>query len=431
MNPVLERLLAERDQQTAFIDQVLERVEGENRDLVDAERSNLDAARQRIGELDAQIEPLQSFESMRHTATEATARSLGRPDGARQVNAAASGRGEYRDVGSFIVDHLRAKGGMRDPFGRPQPPDPNAAARVTRVLENQTTADTPGLLPEPVVGAVMNNIDASRPLLTSLGVKPLGGIPGLRFHRPKITQHVLVGPQAAEKTELPSRKMVIGSVEFAKETYGGSVDISRQDIDWTSPAAWNILVNDLQDIYALTTEQAVAADFAAGITQSVTAATGDVTDVVAALYEAAGLAYAASGRMPDRVWTAVDVWGVLGSLVDVGRMMFPARADGTAGTSNLSSFSGMVLDLPRIVVPSLPAGTLVAGWSGGFEVYEERIGLLSAVEPSILGVEVAYGGYLASGFMNANAFAKVALPAPVSARTTGSHRDRDRKQSDK
>lgn len=411
-NAVLDRLLAQRDEQTTFIDQLLERVGAEERDLVDAERSNLDAARQRIGELDAQIEPLQAFETTRHTAAETAARALGRADTRPTAHPAAGGGpvAQYRDAGTFLVDYLRSRGGMLDPLGRRLPPDLDAAARITRVVENQTTADTPGLLPEPIVGAVMNNIDAARPLCTSLGVKGLSGIPGTKFQRPKITQHVAVGKQAAEKTQVPSRKMIIGSVEFTKDTYGGSVDISRQDIDWTSPSAWNILIQDLEDVYAVTTEQAVAAAFAAGITASADAPTRDLAGLAAGLYEAAALAYAGTGRMPDRVWASIDAWGLLGSLVDVGRMVFPARADGTAGTSSLGSFSGVVFDLPRIVVPALPAGTLVVGWSGGFEVYEERIGLLSAVEPSIFGVEVAYGGYLAAGFMNSAAFAKVAVP---------------------
>ena len=54
-----------------------------------------------------------------------------------------------------------------------------------------------------------------------------------------------------------------------------------------------------------------------------------------------------------------------------------------------------MLSLPRIVVPSFPASTAILAAPGAYEVYEEVIGLLTAVEPSLLGVEVAYGGYIA------------------------------------
>ena len=68
--------------------------------------------------------------------------------------------------------------------------DDMAAARVAQAYQtraDQTTADTPGLLPTPVVGGVVNLIDAQRPLIVSLGgAKPLGNIPGLTFSRPKI-----------------------------------------------------------------------------------------------------------------------------------------------------------------------------------------------------------------------------------------------------
>jgi hypothetical protein len=49
-------------------------------------------------------------------------------------------------------------------------------------------------------------------------------------------------------------------------------------------------------------------------------------------------------------------------------------------------------------------GTCIVGPSSLFETYEDVIGLLSVIEPSILGVEVAYGGYLAYGHTFAGAF---------------------------
>jgi HK97 family phage major capsid protein len=412
-NAVLARLLEQRDEQIAFVDQLLERVATDDRDLVDAEQSNLTSARQRIDTLDAQIEPLAAFENTRSSAAETQARALGRPGPA--VTRQAGGQPAeptYGTAGAFLVDYLRATGRMAGRDGRRPPPDPDAAARIERAVQNQTTVDTPGLLPVSIIGQVLNDIDASRPLMTSLGVRALGGIPGLKFQRPVITQHAQVGKQVGEKTEVASRKMIVGSVEFTKDTYAGSVDISRQDIDWSSPAAWDILIRDLQDVYAVTTNTAVATAFAAGITQSATAATAELGDILKALYDAAGQAYAGTGKMVDRIWVSLDMWGALGSAVDINRVLMPpaGQSGGTLGTSNLSSFAGTVLDLPRIVEPALPAGTLIVGWSGGFEVYEERIGLLSAVEPSLLGVEVAYGGYLAAGFMDPTAFAKVTVP---------------------
>ena len=415
-NPVLDRLYAERTHQVEFVDELLAHVDADNRDLVEAEQANLSAARERIGSLDQQIEPLEAFEATRETHR--TAQRGITPPGWRgpeagPVGNGAPGRVEYASAGSFLVDLLAARGYMSGPRGERQAPNQDALARVQYALTNQTTADTPGLLPEPIVGTVVSLIDATRPLITSLGGgRPMGGIPGKTFGRPKITQHVTVGPQSAEKTQLPTGKMIIGEVSFTKGTYGGAVDVSRQDIDWTSPTAWDILVRDLADVYAIETEEAVAVAFAAAaddINAASAVAVDDLNGWASAMYAAAGLVYASSKRLPNRVWCSVDVWGMLGPMVDDARLVFSSNLN--PGSSELSSFAGNMFSLPRIVVPSFPAGTCIVGSADAYEVYEEAIGLLTAVEPSLLGVEVAYGGYIAHNVVIPEALAPITPPA--------------------
>ena len=416
-NVVLERLRDQRAEQIATMDAILEQVT--DRDLVDAERSILDAARQRIGELDAQIEPLAGFESMR-AAHEDTVASLPTPAAlpaqARRMDATTRDF-PYPTAGAYLADLCRAAGCR--PGGQYGDPDRDALARVgqARAVANQVTGDTPGILPTPVVGSVVSLIDANRPLISSLGgAKSLGGIPGATFTRPYVSQHVTVGKQGAEKTELPSRKMTITPIPFNKETHGGTVDISRQDIDWTSPSAWDILVKDLADVYAVETETVVATAFETSATGPPVTVAGDtLADWATALYTAAAQSYRQALKMPDRVWVSLDVWAALGALTDVARVVFPSGGnnDTAAGSSNLANFAGDVLGLPRIVVPTLPPGSCVVGSSMMFEAYEEVIGLLSVVEPSILGVTVAYGGYLAYGSLFEASFVKVTPPASL------------------
>jgi HK97 family phage major capsid protein len=409
-NPVLLSLLNQRAEQLATVDALMNQVDG--RDLVDAERSLLDAARQRIEQIDAQIAPLQAIEDLRSSHAGALA-ELGQPDRPPAQPRRADGGDrtpEYRSAGHFMVDLIHARGMMGSE------PDPEAGRRVmlaTRAVADQKTSDTTGILPTPIVGEVVNLIDANRPLISSLGgARSLAGIPGATFNRPKITQHTTVGAQAGEKTQLPSQKMTITPVAFTKSTYGGTVDISRQDIDWTSPSAWNILIRDLADVYAVQTETAVAAAFKAAATHAAIAvATNTLADWAKALYTAAADSYANSFRMPDRVWCSLDVWAALGSLVDVAKVVFPESDGADAGMSELISFRGDVLNMPRIVVPTFAAGTCIVGPSSLFEVYEEVIGLLSVVEPSILGVQVAYGGYVAWGTLAGTGFVPLTPPA--------------------
>jgi HK97 family phage major capsid protein len=419
-NAVLESLRAQRAEQVATIDAILSQVDG--RDLVDAERGLLEAARGRIQQIDAQIKPLEEFESLRdsHSAaldtlpTRATVPAVPRRvDGGDRTS-------PYSTAGAFVVDYLRAMGIVER--GRP---DADAMARVqqARAVANQTTPDTPGILPTPIVGQVVNIIDANRPFITSLGgAKALGGIPGTTFSRPMITQHVIVDEQTAEKTELPSQKMTISQLPFAKKTYGGTVDISRQDIDWTQPSAWDILVRDLADVYARQTEQAIVRDFAAkatgtAVTMGTAGTAPSLQDWTTALYTAAMRSYNSGLRMPDRIWCSLDVWASLGSMVDATRVVLPpdASVGGDAmdsfdvGASSLANFRGDVLGLPRIVCPQMTDGTCIVGPSTLFEAYEEVIGLLSVIEPSILGVEVAYGGYVAWGHLDPGAFVPLTI----------------------
>jgi len=403
-NPVLESLRAQRAEQISTMDAILDQVD--ERDLVDAERGLLEASRARIQLIDQQIEPLAAFEALRATH-DGTVAGLPAPaqTAGRRLDVAERPP-LYRTAGEYVVDYLASRG-----IGRDGRPDEAAAARVyqARVIADQKTSDTPGLLPTPIVGGVVNLIDANRPLITSLGgAKPMGGIPGTSFGRPKIVTHTAVGKQATQKTQLASQAMSITSVAFTKETHGGTVDISRQDIDWTSPSAWDILVRDLADVYAVETETTVSAAFHAAVASTpVVVATNDLKGWTLALYTAAMHSYQAGGRMPDRIWCSLDVWAALGALVDVARPVFHANE----GASSLSAFSGDVLGLPRVVVPTFAAGTAVVGNSAFYEVYEEMIGLLSVIEPSILGVQVAYGGYLAYGALHGAALVPLTAPA--------------------
>jgi len=415
-NAVLERQREERGRQIAFVDELLSRAAADERDLVDAETANLTAAQQRIEELTAQIEPLERYEALVETHRTASAQYGSGPRAPERSAAMAGGeRVTYSSPGHFLRDVLSARGLMSDPrTGQRLPADAQAEARIRYAVANQTTVETPGLLPHEIIGGVVNLIDASRPFITSIGGgRPMGGIPGKTFGRPKITTHTQVGIQATEKAQVPSRAMVIGEVAFTKQTYGGTVDVSRQDIDWTSPAAWDILIRDLADQYAIETENAAADAFAAGAagSNSATAIVPPVTlaNLAPALYAAAGKVYSSSKHLPDRIWLSTDLWGVVGPLLD------NQQSTQDAGDSSLSSFAGNLYGVSRIVVPSFPPSTLIVGWSGAYEVYEEVIGLLTAVEPSLLGVEVAYGGYIAHNFISTEGVAPITGAAALAA----------------
>lgn len=451
-SPMLQRLYDERDQLIAFVDQTVAgaNVEGQVRDLSASELDSLTRTRTRIDtQLDPQIIQLERHEQLRQAGGQAQAHYAptvppgagAAPGGTLATGATRLGTQtrtvthRYTSRGKVIVDQLRAApvhiGGAGDVDARDRllsagavfagatdeqirAADTNKDAIIAalsgadQLRVTQITTDTPGILPVPIVGDVMNDVDAARPFISSVGAKPLD-FPGETFKRPLITQHVAMGKQTTQATTtgLGTQKLVIGSVTFTKETWGGYLDVSRQDIDWTSPAAWDALLNDFTDQYGLATENAAADAFvtATAGTPIEVAGTGGAStlkDWITALYTAAQAAYTGAGRLPDTIWMSMDVWGIFGPLIES-----QVATNESPGSANIGTFDGNLLKLPRYVVPSMASGTLVIGNKRWTEVYEERIGLLQAVLPSVLGVQIAYGGYVAYNTIKAAAFKAV------------------------
>lgn len=428
-SPMLQRLYDERDQCIAFVDQTVAgaNVDGQERDLSQSEQESLARTRERIAQIDAQIKPLEEFEQVREAGDaaaknylRATPAATASPAGVVSLGAQVNQRSfEYKSRGHVIVDQLRAApnhmGGQSDPDARQRLMSagvryPGMSDDEARAILTQVTGDTPGVLPVPIIGEIMDDVDAARPFINSLGAKSLA-FAGETFKRPLITQHTQVTQQTTQATTtgIGSQKLVIGSVTFTKQTWGGGLQISRQDIDWTSPSAWDAVLNDLTRQYGLSTENAVADTFATAVvaaTEVVGAAGipggGNLQAWLTALYASAALAYAGSGELPDTIWMSIDMWAGLGPLIDAQMAM-----EKSPGRSSLASFGGILADLPRVVVPSFANGTLIIGAKRWTEVYEERLGLLQAVNPTILGVDIAYGGYVAYNTIKPAAFAKV------------------------
>lgn len=419
-NPVLDRLVEERAKQVELMDGLLQRVQEEKRDLVDAEKSNLTAIKERLTELDEQIKPLQEFEELRGAGVQAvrnhptpSAEQRGEQRGGMGFQVSGRGEYDYRSGGEILADACRVAWGQRDHEAASTRLESIGArvengALVRAAAPHTTTAEVPGVLTTKVVGGIMSDIDAARPFISSLGAKDLGGIEGETFKRPFVSQHVEVGKQSAQKAEVPDGQFKIGSVPFTKDTYGGWTNVSRQLLDWTSPAVWDALLTDFQEIYGLETEEDAVAAFAASVTAATDTetegATATVQERLTALYQAAALAYGGAKRLPNHIWMSLDEWATWGPMID---HLQATTAGNGGGSSSITSFAGQLLQTPRTVVPSLPAGTTIVGVKEKFEVYEDRFGFLSAVQPKVFGVELAYGGYMASGNLKPGGFAKV------------------------
>jgi HK97 family phage major capsid protein len=394
---MLSRYATEIDERQQFIENLVEGATASGRDLNASEMELVTRARDRITECNTNIEPLIEARRVGQTSTTRLAElSLYMRD--REQPAAAQVV-EYRSAGEYILEQWRAGMGNRDANERLE--------IFHRAAAHQTTADNPGLIPTPIIAPVVSFIDTNRPLVTQLGPKNL---PGQTWSRPKVTQHTNVALQpVGEKNELVSQKMTITKLTGTAATYGGYVNVSRQDIDFTQPGIMDLVVNDLAGMYAVTTEAVAAAAFDAAAVAGVAIPTGAATAaaIQTSLWDAVGKIYADSKGV-GRVFAVIgpDMLPIVGPV-------FPpvnptnAFSSGIEAASMGSGLVGSISGVPIFVSPGVGTLRMIVMSTAAGEVFEQRVGALQVIEPSVLGVQVAYAGYFTPMVISAGSIVKV------------------------
>ena len=267
------------------------------------------------------------------------------------------------------------------------------------------TTDTPGLLPVPVLGPLFQDLNFVRPVVSAFGARSMPNTPSKTFIRPTITTHTSAATQT-EGSAASATTMVIASNTVTKSTVAGQVTLSVQDIDFTDPAALNLVLNDLAGEYLIATDN-IAADnlvsgkTASGSTWTVTA--DDPSGLISALYDAAREIAEDSNYFPTHLCVSPDVWEKLGKQLDADkRPVFGYNTNGLIGTNSIGLVSGLqytsmnVLGLEVVVDNNFASGTMLVVYAPGFEIYEQQRGLMSVEVPSTLGRTFSYYGYFAT-----------------------------------
>jgi HK97 family phage major capsid protein len=391
---MIRRLESELEERNAFVQGTIANAQDGERDLNDTEKTSLAEARNRMGSIKDQLVELE--------ATADIARDVAQR--AKQLDheitkARRSGDGdpiEYRSSGHYLTDYIAGATGSKSAMERLEV--------YTRAAAHQKTSDNLGVIPDPIMGEVLNFIDAARPIVGLLGPRDM---PSATWYRPKVTQHVTVGVQgsagaaADEKAELSSQKMTITRLTGNAVTYGGYVNVSRQNIDFSSPQMFDAIVNDLAAQYAIQTEAALGVALIAGTNnvELTTASGGTPTaaELTTALWTAVGNVYAATkgqGRVVMVVQPAkLGNWGSLFAPVNPQNAQSTGFNAADFGQGLIGAVSGIPVYVSSGLV-SAPATTFgIVMSTAAVEVYEQRVGALQVTEPSVLGVQVAYAGY--------------------------------------
>ena len=265
------------------------------------------------------------------------------------------------------------------------------------------TTDTPGLLPVPVLGPLVQDLNFLRPVVNAVGARayPDSG-QSKTFIRPTITTHTSVAAQT-ELSAASATTMVIAANTISKTTLAGQVTLSQQDIDFTSPAAMQLILNDLMGV-AMVASDNLAAD------NLLTAATSSgvwdlsVADLLKSVYDSAVDISTNRNWTPTHMFVSPDVWGQLGQLADTtGRPVFPFIGAGLTGQNALgnasaSSWNGNPLGLQLVVDSNFAAKTMIItrvgqGAGDAYEYYESIRGLMSVEQPSVLGRNMSFHLY--------------------------------------
>jgi HK97 family phage prohead protease len=297
-------------------------------------------------------------------------------------------------------------------------------ANIKAAAPDITTADTPGILPEQIVGPVYDGLNAIRPFVSAIGVRAMPQS-GATFRRPKITTRPVVTQQpTGQLNPLDPSTVGVSNTDISKLTFGTYVTLSEQDLDWTDPNSLAIVLDQLAIAYGQATDNYAVDTMVSGVTQFETLNAFDGKDIVEAIYGAAYQISNSSNYLPTHYFVAPIVWAKLGMAVDnADRPVFPfvgstnLIGQNAAGSQSATSWNGNPLGLSLVVDKNMAGGTgsgnlfgvvgHAAGPAAGFEFYEQQKGAISIDVPSTLGRTIAFRGYAAAFMADATKFVKV------------------------
>jgi HK97 family phage prohead protease len=269
------------------------------------------------------------------------------------------------------------------------------------------TTDTPGLLPVPVLGPLVQDLNFIRPVVEALGARayPDSG-QSKTFVRPTITTHTSVATQSTELSAVSATTMVIASNSVSKTTLAGQVTLSVQDIDFTNPSAMALILNDLMGEYMIASDN-FAADNLLTAASASGVWDGTVADLLKSVYDSAVDISNGRNFTPTHMFVSPDVWGQMGQLADTtGRPVFPFIGAGLTGQNalgggNATSWNGNPLGLQLVVDSNFAAKTMIItrvgqGSGDAFEFYESIRGLQSLEAPAVLGRTMSFHGYVST-----------------------------------
>jgi hypothetical protein len=260
-------------------------------------------------------------------------------------------------------------------------------------VPDQTTGDNPGVMAPQWRNVIQMNLDARRPAITGTG-GPIG-LPdsGMTANWPYWNGDLdaIIGPQAAEKTDLAGVKISILTKSQPILTAGTVSDISYQLLLRSSPSYLESYLRICRAAYARYTEARFEAAVAAGGTAAASPPDpADASEFSAWLFEASQAVEDATGAPASIVGVASDVWGQLGSLESLLNPDY-----GTSNAQGVASASTLRVNVNGLQItrwPFLTAGQVVATNGSAVRFAEQGPMVANGEDVRKLGRDVAVWG---------------------------------------
>jgi hypothetical protein len=285
-------------------------------------------------------------------------------------------------------------------------------AKIRAAAPDVVTSDLDGIMPMPILGPIYSGLRGLRPVVDAIGVRAMPQS-GKVFIRPVITTNTSISGPQTENNTITAGTFVVNDVQITKGIYGGYVELSEASVDWSSPEVLGALLEDMQKMYAIATDN-VAADLLRSETTQTTGnvAVTDPADWVAKVYAASVTILAQGNYMPDHLFVSPDVYAQLGTLSDTSdRPLFPQVGPMNAfGSMTPGTRDSVVFGLRLVVDTNFAAKTCIVGAAatGAFENWEQNKGAVQLLQPASLSTQLAYRGYFASKMLDATKFCKIA-----------------------
>jgi HK97 family phage major capsid protein len=399
---LVEQLTHKRDSKLMLIENLTQQAADEGRDLTEQDMATIEDAQTHVRGWNDQLAKL----TVDLDLAEDTQRRL---SGLGSAGAVIGSDFQYRSDGQLLWDVLHQ--GDQQAKQRYHRVYKRAAEHMGTLAANTTpvAGDLGGLVVQSPVGPVINPYRTSMPLASAIGMRDVPASDGFGFSRPQIVDANLatgVGVQALEKGELASKAFNVTTTPVALDTVGGYLNISQQLLTFM-PASLQIILDQLRTRLEHAIEGLMFTAMSTGATVVPIGAGATAADILAAIYQAAAAYYGTTNTLP--AWLAMGPlgWAHLGGLTDLaGRPMFPTLGAANApGTASATSFAGSVAGLTPVVTSAITDDSLYVGGPDAVEGYLHRFPVLEAVEPSVLGRQVAVAasvaGYQPTPFVGA------------------------------